>query len=101
MVGVAGFEPATPSSRTTGQAPSTANDQRFSSRLIAFVHGRLRSFFGEALAGGQVLPAPRSYNPDDGGHRFARIAALSCQGSPPTATAARQTVPAKSRRYGA
>ena len=59
LVGVAGFEPATPSSRTPGHTTNVRICQRFCVRLLPSNHDPFRESGREAVAGHfRSFPAP-------------------------------------------
>jgi hypothetical protein len=64
LVGVAGFEPATPTSRTWFSSSLSLKNQRFSSRSRTFVHVRLLHF-GAEYGAGRTHSARLTDNPDD------------------------------------
>jgi hypothetical protein len=70
LVGVAGFEPATPTSRTWFSSWSSLKYQRFSSRSFRFVHVQLLRF-GAGCGAGRTHHGRQTDRPDDGGHRRA------------------------------
>src|SRR5262245_47601256 len=102
MVGVAGFEPATPSSRTRRFITLDLKSYRFLSRLMTLVAFCSRSFCPISVPVSRRLPPPHhAGNRDDDAHNGLAAVRLSSRGSPTPAIDRRRFASPRSRRYGA
>src|SRR5262249_48882823 len=102
LVGVAGFEPATPSSRTRRLNAPPLKTRQFSSRSTTFVAFCSRGFCPISVPVTRRLPPPpRAGNRDDGAHSGPAAVRLSSRGSPPPAIDRRRFASPRSRQCGA
>src|SRR5262245_2264855 len=102
MVGVAGFEPATPSSRTRRLIAPPLKSRQFLSLLTTFVAFCSRGFCPVSVPVTRPpLPPPPAGNRDDDARIGLAAVRLSSRGSPPPAIDRRRSASPRSRQCGA